>query len=690
MAKKTKQLPIQLDLNRTEFINNFWLNLGDTNKIFTKNIIGNDELFKENPSLGIINFMRQPENFGYTCEVLFNKRIAQYQALVLKTLWNHSFPLLIASRGGSKSFCLALYSLLRAIFIPGSKVVITGASFRQAKIIFGYIETIWKESPMLQDVLSFDKNNKPTHSTDEYSFRIDSSTIIAIPTGDGSTVRGKRSSCLVSDEFNSINVQVFEEIMQGFGAVSLNPVEAMVDYYKLLALKTLGNLTEEQFKEEQNKGIGNQTIISGTCGYMFEHLFKYWKSYREIIMGRDDVDKMKGLFGDNYGGGLSSKDFAIIRLPYELLPPKFMDEKTIAKAKATSNSSIFASEFGAEFISDTQGFFKRSLIENCTCKNNAKVPIIKKSGLVDFIIAMEGCNDLKYVMGIDPAAESDNFAITILELWPDHRRIVYSWTTNNKNHKDKLKAGLIDEHDYYRYCGRKIRELMRLFRIELIAIDSQGGGGPIREILGDPKYLQAGEHPLYPVPDPKKPRSTDHLSGRHILHMIEFSSAIWVYDANQGLRQDMETRELIFPSCDSISFGLLHEQDKLSNRIKGNESTEVDSLRETAEDVLLEIEELKNELVLIEHTKTPSGRDRWDTPQVKGLNSKKGRLRKDRYSSLLLANAVGRTMIARVLEYEYNAWGGFAKDIVKGTKEKIKEVVSIDDGFSFGGGVRRR
>ena len=44
-------------------------------------------------------------------------------------------------------------------------------------------------------------------------------------------------------------------------------------------------------------------------------------------------------------------------------------------------------------------------------------------------------------------------------------------------------------------------------------------------------------------------------------------------------------------------------------------------------------------------TQTSTGaraRDRWDTPEVKLQNGKKGRLRKDRYSSLVIANMLAR------------------------------------------------
>lgn len=37
-------------------------------------------------------------------------------------------------------------------------------------------------------------------------------------------------------------------------------------------------------------------------------------------------------------------------------------------------------------------------------------------------------------------------------------------------------------------------------------------------------------------------------------------------------------------------------------------------------------------------------RDRWDTPDIKMPNGKRGKLRKDRYSALLIANMIARQM----------------------------------------------
>jgi hypothetical protein len=74
----------------------------------------------------------------------------------------------------------------------------------------------------------------------------------------------------------------------------------------------------------------------------------------------------------------------------------------------------------------------------------------------------------------------------------------------------------------------------------------------------------------------------------------------------------------------------------------------------------LDIEELKDELAMIQMTQTPSGRDKWDTPEVVVGAGKKSKMRKDRYSALIMANMAARIISRTPTPQEYNFYGGFA------------------------------
>ena len=77
----------------------------------------------------------------------------------------------------------------------------------------------------------------------------------------------------------------------------------------------------------------------------------------------------------------------------------------------------------------------------------------------------------------------------------------------------------------------------------------------------------------------------------------------------------------------------------------------------------MEIEELKDELSMIIMTQTVSGRDKWDTPEVKTAGGKKDRLRKDRYSSLIMANMSARGIRRTPPAHVYDTTGDFAGGI---------------------------
>ena len=81
-------------------------------------------------------------NMAWFVEKVFNNqqgkplRLEAFQQVMLDLLWHKKFPMVLATRGAGKTFMLALYALLRALLVPGSKIVIVGAGFRQAKLVF--------------------------------------------------------------------------------------------------------------------------------------------------------------------------------------------------------------------------------------------------------------------------------------------------------------------------------------------------------------------------------------------------------------------------------------------------------------------------------------------------------------------------------------------------------------------------
>ena len=193
-------------------------------------------------------------------------------------------------------------------------------------------------------------------------------------------------------------------------------------------------------------------------------------------------------------------------------------------------------------------------------------------------------------------------------------------------------------------------------------MDTQGGGVAIEEALHDPSKIDEGENLIWPIIDQAKSKDTDDQAGLHILELVQFARAEWTSQANHGLRKDLEDKVLLFPRFDNLTLGLALDKEN-----KDIMTADLNPIYDSHSECILEIEELKNELTTIVMTQTstgPNARDRWDTPEVKMPNGKRGRLRKDRYSALVIANMLARQMNRALKPVEYNMIGDFRNNIV--------------------------
>lgn len=653
-----------------------WLGLKQKDvKNLVNPLTDTDDWGQNNFHLHVLKKMRDPKYMHWTVKQLLNIDLLPEQVVIMQELWTKSFPMYIASRGFGKSFLLAVYATLRCLLVPGSKIVIVGAAFRQSKVIFEYMDVIWKNAPILRSLCS--DASGPRRDVDRCTLKINDSWTVAVPLGDGSKIRGLRAHTIMADEFNSIPVEIYETVVAGFAAVSKDPTGNVKEAAKRKAMKSAGVWTESQ-EEKYDSRHKNQSILSGTAGYDFEPYADYWRKYKQTIKGSIEEllsDEAKGDDGasveiPDYMKRLDRTEFSIIRMPYELIPEGFMDDQQVSRSRATMHSGIYLMEYGACFAKDSQGFFKRTTIEACVAKeknvNSDNWPTWCPDS---FDAVTRGRSDRKYVFGIDPASEVDNFAIIVLELHEEHQRIVYSWTTNKKDFSTRKKMGLTTVDDYYSFCVRKIRDLMQLFPCVKIGLDAQGGGYAIAEGLRDPDKMDKNlnEVPILPIIDENKEKDTDRLPGLHILELVQFANAEWLSGANHGLRKDMEDRVFLFPRFDQLTLAMVSSQDEIRfKKLKEQFGDSPDlKLYDTLEDVVMDVEELKMELSTIMVTRTAAGREKFDTPEIKLGTGKKGRMRKDRYSSLIIANMIARSIHREIPNPTYKTIGRVAGGLGK-------------------------
>jgi len=549
-------------------------------------------------------------NLGLTAKYILNVHLLPFQLVLLEKLWNRRFILLAMTRGGGKTFILAVYSCLRALLNQGAKVILVGANFRQSKLIFEEIEKIYRHSPLFQQCCSKPPVNQPARSI----LRVGESTIIAIPLGhDGRTIRGLRATHIVADEFASIPEEVFQVVVRGFAAVAQDPHKQVMDILKEKHLAHKGLDIDLLSHRRQN-----QIVLSGTAYYKFNHFYKTMEKYDELITNEVCLQRENN---DGIIEKIDYKDYTVIQIPYTAMPAGFMEISQIGEAKLTMHPILFAMEYLAEFAGTTGGFFPMLDIENATAGNSRKnddgtLSLVGGEPIVNqyFSIELEAEPNAVYVMGADPARETDNFAVCVIKITGEgNYQVVYADAWNRKE---------------WGYSVRRIRELIKKFNIQRITIDKGGGGTTIEDLLKDQKYIEENEQPIFNIE--KEEEEAQWYMGQNILEVKDFSDYTWYRAANYSLQGDIHHLRLMFPGA------CINEE--LYNRYHFREG----EVQKCAD----EIQSMRFELAQIERTMKGSNREHFDLPdeQIKQAKEKGIMERKDRYSALLLASHAAREL----------------------------------------------
>ena len=548
---------------------------------------------------------------------LMNFNLFPFQMAIVRAILKHKFPLLLLSRGSGKTTMLAVYAIYHSIMFPGSRIVLVSASFRQSKLIFAEIDRIYNSSPLLRAIAE----DQPRISTDHCKFAINGSTIKALPLGTGDKIRGERGHVILADEFNSIPVEVFDVVVRGFAATQSDPWEKTRT--KILEDRKSSGLKEDSAMADYMLAEGNRIVLSGTAGFKNGTFYQLYSQYSKILGNKvyGKVNNYKEIFKNDIIDDqheIDYRDYCIIKMSYLDLPEGLLDIKVINHAKATMPSILFNMEYMSDFADDSFGFFKMKDIEAATDKTSS------------FFVLTSGNKNRQYVMGVDPAKTYDRFAIVLIELGSPNK-IVYCWTQEKRTYSSGAK---------------QIRELMRKFNVVAIAMDVGGGGLAVEELINKSEIMEEGEQHIFRNDSEER----EAEKGLKNLYMFNFGSSTWLDEANSLLLKNIEDRVIMFPYP----------------QVEGEFSSVKD-------DVLFEINEMKQELVAIDVTYTKTGRKHFDLapPDLTKDNTNLVKF-KDRYSALLLANYLvtrfnsltkdDKAVIRKIYNQSAN-FGGWAENI---------------------------
>jgi hypothetical protein len=379
------------------------------------------EFYRQNPVVAVYDLL------GVTLD--------EIQRIIFRSMWFCDYVIVVACRGLGKSFLQALLATLKALLYPGHRVGLLGSSFRQSKVIFREVEALYQQSEIFREATV----RPAIKATDMYEMRFrpagkySGSSILAIPLGtDGSKIRGQRFFTICCDEFCQIPEQIFNLVIRPMAATTHDPmsnVERIKRQKKLIALGL-------EVEEESNV---NKIVMTSSGFFKVNHMWNRMKHYWKKIEA-----------GDN--------SYAVHQASYTDLSDGFLNKSNIEEARETMPQCLFEMEYCGKMISDSEGFFKASMIEPCIANKLDNY----------FTVKLKGNKDLEYVMSIDPARTSDSFAIMIFEVSESITKLVYAVT----------------------YTGissiETVNEVFRLrdnFNLVRIVMDSQGGGLNIKDLL---------------------------------------------------------------------------------------------------------------------------------------------------------------------------------------------------------------
>ena len=278
--------------------------------------------------------------------------LAPVQRIVFEDMWFKAYVVTVAGRGFGKTFLSGLLAALLCLLYPGYRVGLISASFRQSKMIFSEVEKLYTKSSILREATE----KRPIRGSDACYLKFKSvggyngAWIEALPIGaDGAKIRGSRFYCLLIDEFAQVPQKIIETVLAPMSITKLDPMKKVRELERRRELIEAGLATDDDFEEDSI----NKMIATSSGFYKFNHMYKrmreYWNQMAE-----------------------GSKEHAVFQIPYSLLPEGFLDEKNVENARRVMSDHEFRMEYMAEMVSDSEGFFKASVLEVCTLGSGFK------------------------------------------------------------------------------------------------------------------------------------------------------------------------------------------------------------------------------------------------------------------------------------------------------------------------------
>ncbi|WP_144626323.1 terminase large subunit domain-containing protein [Bacillus altitudinis] len=365
-----------------------------------------------------------------------------FQKILLYFMNINTYFMLVAARGLSKSFMIAIFACARCVLYPNTKVVIASGVKKQAKLII--TEKIEKE---LMQYPNLNREIKQIRSSSNEAMVVfhNGSTIEAVTSNENS--RGYRGNILILEEFRMIDENVLKTVLKPFLNVYRQPPYLKKEKYR--------HLTEE-----------NIEVYISSAHYTSNWMWKSMQAARDAMLkGRDTMIFSLDYLTSIYHGLLSKERIDKDRESSDFDEISFTMEYENLMYGQNSNA-LYKLDDITKNRTLKKPFYPISNIEYSTQKQKRKEKL--KDGEIRILsvdVALMGGN------------ANDNTVITCMRLLPNgdkyQRKVPYIETLEGNHTEDQ---------------AIRIKQLFEDFQASYVALDTHGNGMSVYDALAKVNY----------------------------------------------------------------------------------------------------------------------------------------------------------------------------------------------------------
>lgn len=523
-------------------------------------------------------------------EHYFGIELFFFQKILLFFMNLNTFVMVVAARGLSKSFMIAIFACARCVLYPNTKVIIASGVKKQAKLII--TEKIEKELMQYPNLAREIKQIKSSSNDATVIFH-NGSTIEAVTSSENS--RGYRGNILILEEFRMINEGILNTVLKPFLNVYRQPPYLKKEQYS--------HLTEE-----------NIELYISSAWYTSHWMWKSMQSARDLM--------------------LKGRDVKIFSLDYlTSLHHGLLSKKRIQKERESSDFDEVGFLMEYENLMYGQNANALFALEDITKNRKLKNPFYPINNLDYSNLKNKRKDKLRdgelRIIGVDVALmggnANDNTIITCLRLIPNGdkylRKVAYIESIEGKHSEDQ---------------AIRIKQIFEDFQASYVALDTHGNGMSIYDDLAKVQYDEQRdvEYEAWCAYNDDEMRARAKSPNPLPVVFSIKAGARLNHEIATSLRVNLQSSNIELPISE------IEARDLMSDK-KYYQNASVDE-RVKYDQPFVQSTLLVNELVNLEHDIVGG--------YVK-IKEKSGK-RKDRYSSLGFANYLAKTLESERLQVE--------------------------------------